>query len=221
METMFFMMILSAFLPRVKPIHKKSSDYAVGSLFKNNNWSLGFWLLVVFYKSPEYLMIGLLPDFLINSLHMSLTQLGSLQKIYGMVLAIFGGFLMVRLTHDNSIERLLKLGLCMQAVTAILYFLASHAQSIPWASAAILFDNFAYGMATTAFGTFLMQNCERKFAATQFAMLTSMSMILRHLAGPIDVWLVSFSWDNLFMVVGVLALVILACSEKMLARLNT
>ncbi len=214
---MMGLMLLTFFIPRVEPMSKKLAGFNIKELFRNKHWNYGFWLLIVFYKAPEYLMLGLLPDFLINSVHMTLTQLGSLQKIYGMGLAILGGFVMAGLANKYSIERLLKTGLCMQAITAALYLFSSYTLSIVWASVAILFDNFSYGMATTAFGTFLMQNCDRQLAATQFALLTSLSSILRHLAGPVDLWLVSFSWDGLFLTVFALAVGLVIFSEKMLA----
>lgn len=212
---MLLMLSLCLFMPRIEPVRRKLAGFKILTLFKNKRWNYGFWLLIVFYKAPEYLMVGLLPDFLINSVHMSLTQLGSLQKVYGMGLTLLGGFILAGLSKRYSISTLLKVGLCMQAVTALIYFAASFTLSIYWATAAVLIDSFSFGVATTAFGTFLMQNCDRQYAATQFALLTSASSVIRHFSGPIDVWLVSFSWDGLFITVFIFALLLLFFSKNM------
>lgn len=50
-------------------------------------------------------------------------------------------------------------------------------------SAAALFENFAAGLGTAAFLAFLMSVCERRYAATQFALLTAVYALSRWAAG--------------------------------------
>ena len=50
-------------------------------------------------------------------------------------------------------------------------------------SGAALFENFAAGLGTAAFLAFLMSVCERRYAATQFALLTAVFALSRWAAG--------------------------------------
>jgi MFS transporter, PAT family, beta-lactamase induction signal transducer AmpG len=50
-------------------------------------------------------------------------------------------------------------------------------------TAAALFENFAAGLGTAAFLAFLMSVCERRYAATQFALLTAVFALSRWAAG--------------------------------------
>ena len=51
-------------------------------------------------------------------------------------------------------------------------------------AAAALFENFAAGLGTAAFLAFLMSVCERRYAATQFALLSAIYALSRWAAGP-------------------------------------
>ena len=48
---------------------------------------------------------------------------------------------------------------------------------------AALFENFAAGLGTAAFLAFLMSVCERRYAATQFAVLSALLALTGELAG--------------------------------------
>ena len=50
-------------------------------------------------------------------------------------------------------------------------------------AAAALFENFAAGLGTAAFLAFLMSVCERRYAATQFALLSAVYALSRWAAG--------------------------------------
>jgi PAT family beta-lactamase induction signal transducer AmpG len=53
-------------------------------------------------------------------------------------------------------------------------------------SAAALFENFAAGLGTAAFLAFLMSVCERRYAATQFALLTAVYALSRWAVGLVS-----------------------------------
>ena len=53
-------------------------------------------------------------------------------------------------------------------------------------TSAALFENFAAGLGTAAFLAFLMSVCERRYAATQFALLTAIFALSRWAAGVVS-----------------------------------
>lgn len=94
--------------------------------------------------------------------------------------AVLGGILT---TRWGIFRALWSLGL-VQALSSLGYAGAAavHA-SKPLMIAVALFENFAHGLATAAFVAFLMSVCERRYAATQYAVLSALLALSRTLAG--------------------------------------
>ena len=72
----------------------------------------------------------------------------------------------------------------VQAFSSLGYWAAATAApSKALILAAALFENFAAGLATSAYLAFLMSVCEKRYAATQFALLSALLAITRAGAG--------------------------------------
>ncbi|MBA3445362.1 MAG: MFS transporter [Gemmatimonadales bacterium] len=94
--------------------------------------------------------------------------------------AVLGGLLTTRLGIFGG---LWTLGI-VQALSSLGYTaVASVPASKPLIIGAALFENFAHGLGTAAFLAFLMSVCERRYAATQFAVLSALLALSRTLAG--------------------------------------
>jgi PAT family beta-lactamase induction signal transducer AmpG len=94
--------------------------------------------------------------------------------------AVLGGILTTRM---GIFRGLWTLGI-LQALSSLGYAgAASVAVSKPLIIGAALFENFAHGLGTAAFLAFLMSVCERRHAATQFAVLSALLALSRTLAG--------------------------------------
>ncbi|MCY2926806.1 MAG: AmpG family muropeptide MFS transporter [Planctomycetota bacterium] len=71
---------------------------------------------------------------------------------------------------------------------------------------AILAENLCAGMATSAFIAFLMSLCDKRFTATQFALLTSLMALGRVTAGVPSGWLADrIGWPAFFLVATIIA----------------
>ena len=94
--------------------------------------------------------------------------------------AALGGVLATRI---GIFRALWTLGL-VQVLSSLGYALAA---AVPahrgLISGAALFENFAAGLGTAAFLAFLMSVCERRYAATQFALLTAVYALSRWAVG--------------------------------------
>lgn len=94
--------------------------------------------------------------------------------------AVLGGLVT---TRWGIFRALWVLGL-IQALSSLGYAAAAGlAFSQPGIIAVALFENFAAGLGTAAFVAFLMSVCERRYAATQFAVLSALLALSRTLAG--------------------------------------
>ena len=103
----------------------------------------------------------------------------------GRIIATVGGAVLGGLvtTKFGIFRGLWSLGL-VQALSSLGYAaVASISASKLLIITAALFENFAHGLGTAAFLAFLMSVCERRYAATQFAVLSAILALSRTLAG--------------------------------------
>ncbi len=71
----------------------------------------------------------------------------------------------------------------------------------------IAFENFSGGMGTSAFIALLMSLCNKRFSATQYALLSSLSAIGRIFISPTAGFVVeSVGWPYFFLITTVVAL---------------
>ncbi len=97
--------------------------------------------------------------------------------------AALGGILATRI---GIFHALWSLGL-VQLLSSLGYAAAAAASAGKSPiTAAALFENFAAGLGTAAFLAFLMSVCERRYAATQFALLTAVFALSRWAAGLVS-----------------------------------
>jgi PAT family beta-lactamase induction signal transducer AmpG len=103
----------------------------------------------------------------------------------GRIVATLGGAVLggILTTRWGIFRALWVLGL-VQALSSLGYAgAAAAAPSKPLMAAVALFENFAAGLGTAAFLAFLMSVCERRYAATQYAVLSALLALTRTLAG--------------------------------------
>jgi len=114
----------------------------------------------------------------------SLTEIGAVLTTGRIIATVAGAALGGVLTSRWGIFRgLWTLGL-VQAFSSLGYWAAATAApSKALILGAALFENFAAGLATSAYLAFLMSVCEKRYAATQFALLSALLAITRAGAG--------------------------------------
>jgi PAT family beta-lactamase induction signal transducer AmpG len=184
----------------------------------------GAWLLlllIVLYKLGDAFAGSLTTAFLIQGLGFSATDVGAINKILGLIAtivgALLGGAWMVRL---GLYRALLGFG-ALQAVTNLGFMLlAIVGKSYPLMVLAVAAENLCGGMGTAAFVALLMSLCDRRFSATQYALLSALAAVGRVYVGPASGLLVSAAgWVPFFFFTFVVALPGLGLLWYMRARL--
>ena len=159
-------------------------------------WILAFILL---YKIGDTMASAMTTPFYLD-IGFSKTEIGTIVKLFGFWATIAGslagGVLMLRL----GINRCLWYFGFLQAVsTAGFAVLAQIGHSIPFLSAVIAFENLSSGMGTAAYVAFMASITNKKFTATQYALLSSLMGVPRVLASAPTGFLVkSMGWEGFF-----------------------
>jgi PAT family beta-lactamase induction signal transducer AmpG len=175
----------------------------------------GAWVmlaLIILYKLGDAFAVSLSTAFLIRGAGFSPDDVGYVNKGMGLAATIFGvlygGALMVRM---NLYRALMIFGI-LQAVSNLMYmWLAVVGKSYPVLILSVGFDNLAGGMGTAAFVALLMALCDRRFTATQYALLSALAAIGRVYVGPAagyatDPRYLGLSWPTFFFLTFVVAL---------------
>jgi PAT family beta-lactamase induction signal transducer AmpG len=111
-------------------------------------------------------------------------QIASISKLFGLIMTLLGagtgGLLIVRF----GIMPILFIGAIASAATNLLFaVLSGMGANIQMLVVTISFDNFSAGLATTAFVAYLSSLTNLQFSATQYALLSSIMLLLPRLLG--------------------------------------
>ncbi len=178
-----------------------------------------FCIFILLFKLGEVFttaISGIVMPFLIQGLGFSLATIGYVHKIWGTLALILGGVaggvLMLRL---NLYRALLYFGL-LQAVTNLIFvFLAMAGKNIVLFSLAVISDNFAAGMGSTALVALIMSFVNQKFTATQFSILVCIAGLPRVFSGPMGAFLQShYGWVGLYMIAFLLSFMFIPFLHK-------
>ena len=133
--------------------------------------------------------------------------------------ALYGGAMMVRL----GLYRALMLFAWLQAFTNLGFaLLAVTGKSYLAMVAVVGLENLAGGMGTAAYLALLMSICDRRYTATQFALLSAVASLGRVFAGPPAGYMVeSVGWLIFFVMTFALALPAIVILKRRRALLES
>ncbi len=170
--------------------------------FFSRRAALSLLLLIVLYKLGDAYAGSMTTAFLIRGIGFSASDVGTVNKGFGLIALIagatFGGTLMVRLELFRS---LFIFGI-LQAFSILSFsLLALAGKSYAMMIFAIGFENLTSGMGTSAFIAFLMALCNKRYTATQFALLSSFTALGRVVISPTSGYVVeSTGWPVFFLI---------------------
>ena len=159
-------------------------------------WILAFILL---YKIGDTMASAMTTPFYLD-IGFSKSEIGAVVKLFGfwatITGALAGGVMMIKLGINRS---LWVFGFLQALSTAGFALLANVGYSIPLLSSVIAFENLSSGMGTAAYAAFMASITNKKFTATQYALLTSLMGIPRVLASaPTGFLAKNVGWETFF-----------------------
>ena len=154
---------------------------------------------IFFYRMSDAYM-GQMAYVFYDDLGFSKTQIAAASKIYGMIATIAGGFIGGIVMNKMGMFKGLFFCGILQSLTNFVYVLQAHiGNQFAMLCTTIAFDNIAGGMATIAFVAYLSSLCNKKYTATQYALLSSLMTLARDIFAATSGWLAeSVSWEMFF-----------------------
>jgi len=159
-------------------------------------WMLAF---ILFYKLGDTMASAMSTPFYLD-LGFTKTEIGAVVKLFGFWATIAGtlagGIIMLRFGIHRS---LWVFGFLQAISTAFFAVLARIGHSIPVLTMVIVFENMSSGMGTAAFMAFMASITNKRFTATQYALLTSLLGVPRVMASAPTGFLAKvLGWEGFF-----------------------
>jgi len=187
---------------------KTVRDAVVDPLVEFFSRSGAIWILafVLLYKIGDTMAGAMTTPFYLD-IGFSKTEIGAVVKLFGFWATIagtlIGGVIMIRMGINRS---LWVFGVLQAVSTACFAVLARVGHSVPLLSGVIAFENLSSGMGTAAYAAFMASITNKKFTATQYALLTSLMGVPRVMASaPTGFLAESVGWEGFFIVCTVIA----------------
>ena len=154
---------------------------------------------ILLYKIGDQMASTMTTPFYLE-LGFSKTEIGAVVKLFGFWATIagglVGGFVLLKMRISHA---LLGFGVLQAASTICFSLLALVGNSVPALSAVIAFENFSGGMGTAAYVAYMASITNKKFTATQYALLSSLMGVPRVLASdPTGFMAESLGWVLFF-----------------------
>lgn len=181
-----------------EPTHKKGEPQSLAEAFFKPlqeflSRPMALWLLalIIFYKFGDAFISKMFSAFLMKDLGFSLSEVGSVLQIGGLLASIAGaviaGFFMFRMRLFTA---LMVFGI-LQAVSNLMFLvLALVGKDYTMMTITIVVEQFCGGLGTAAFLALLMSLCNPRFTATQFTLLAALTAVGRESLGPLAGYIV-------------------------------
>jgi PAT family beta-lactamase induction signal transducer AmpG len=154
---------------------------------------------ILLYKIGDSMAAEMFNPFYLD-MGFSKTSIGMVAKLFGFWAVILGGLAGGVLLLRIGIHRSLWIFGALQAVSTLSFsWLARMGDSLPALAGVVAFENLTGGMGTSAFAAFMASLCNRRFTATQYALLTSLMGVPRVVLGAGTGYLAEqLGWMNFF-----------------------
>ncbi len=172
--------------------------------------------LIATYRISD-VVLGVISNVFYVDMGFSKGEVATITKIYGVIMTLvgagLGGLLMVRI----GVMRTLLLGGLLAAATNLLFaMLAGVGHDVPMLTLVISIDNLSAGVATAAFIAYLSSLTNISYSATQYALFSSVMLLLpKFMGGFSGVMVDGMGYQTFFLLtalmgVPVLVLILLA-----------
>ena len=149
-------------------------------------------------------------------------EVAAVSKFFGVIMTLVGAFLGGVLALRIGVMRTLMLGAILSAASNLLFaWLAGIGHNVTVLVFVVSADNLSSGIASAAFVAYLSSLTNVQYSATQYALFSSMMLLLpKFLAGYSGKYVDAFGYGNFFVstaIIGVPVLVLVWLATRKLA----
>jgi len=161
----------------------------------------------VLYKYSDSLAGSMTTPFLLKT-GFSQKEVGAVFGGAGLIATIVGTLAGGAAIGKWGINRSLWIFVVFQGLSNLTYYaLALSSESHAFMTTAVVVENFGLGLVTAAMTAFLMSMCDKRFTATQFALLSSLMAASRDvLVAPSGKIAESLGWPSFFLITVAMAI---------------
>jgi PAT family beta-lactamase induction signal transducer AmpG len=141
---------------------------------------------ILLYRLPDFLFSSISAPFYIDQGYTKL-EIAGISKVYGVLMSIGGAMAGGVVVANVSLRTALVLGVVLASASNLAFvFMALGQKGLLMLAAAITADNFAAGFAGTVFIAYLSRLTSLTFAASQYALLSSLYSVAGRLLGGLS-----------------------------------
>ncbi|MBS0341239.1 MAG: MFS transporter [Proteobacteria bacterium] len=163
--------------------------------------------LIAVYRISDVVM-GIMANPFYVDMGYTKDEVASVSKIFGVIMTLVGAFIGGVLSARFGVARILMLGAVLSAASNLLFaWLAGHGRDLAALIAVVSADNLAGGIASAAFIGYLSSLTNVNYSATQYALFSSMMLLLpKFIAGFSGEFVDHFGYANFFTATAALGL---------------
>ncbi len=196
--------------PKTKAKPPKNLQQAVFGPFKeyfSRKNALLFLTFILLYKLGDAMASHMFTPFILGQ-GFTKTEYAAVAKTFGLFATVGGGLLGGVILLKWGIYRSLWIFGILQAVsTAGFSILATMGHHLVGLTTVVAFENLSSGMGTAAYAAFMASLTNKKFTATQYALLSSLMGIPRVIAAAPTGWLAEqLGWATFFVFCSLIAI---------------
>jgi PAT family beta-lactamase induction signal transducer AmpG len=176
------------------------------------------------YRWQAFLILGLIAIYRISDVVMGIManpfyvdmgytkdEVAAITKVFGVIMTLLGAFLGGLLTMRFGVMRVLFLGGVLSAASNLLFaWLSTRGHDLNGLVWVISADNLSSGIASAAFIAYLSSLTNVQYSATQYALFSSMMLLLpKWFAGFSGVYVDTFGYEHFFIATSLIGIPVL------------
>ena len=166
--------------------------------------------LIAIYRISDVVM-GIMANPFYVDMGYTKDEVAAVTKIYGVVMTLVGAFVGGVLAMRYGVMKVLMLGAVLSAASNLLFaWLSTRGHDVVGLTFVISADNLSSGIASAAFIAYLSSLTNINYSATQYALFSSMMLLLpKFLAGYSGAYVDAFGYGHFFTATALLGLPVL------------
>jgi PAT family beta-lactamase induction signal transducer AmpG len=194
-------------LRRPMPAAKNALDWLRGALvepfadfLRRYQWQAALILaLIAVYRISDVVM-GIMANPFYVDMGYTKAEVATVTKVYGVIMTLAGAFVGGALAMRLGVMRVLMLGALLSAASNLLFaVLSTRGHDLTGLIVVISADNLAGGIASAAFIAYLSSLTNVNYSATQYALFSSMMLLLpKFIAGYSGLYVDAFGYAHFF-----------------------